>query len=265
MVLVSKLRGSSSMQQHQGAASTSSLFSKIRSTLTRSSSNTSLVQVVSPVSANDRHLYLQLDVKGATSLSGVERFDQNTPSGSNPPRRRNKSPDRPHDNTVRLGDFQAELSVPENRMNPASFKQSEPSASICGSHDDAAAIAAGESDVDTEPVSPTPVVEHFQGSEAVEPCQGEISGEKPCVAKPERVKPGSLWKPSEPPAHAHPAWQFNRDKETATSGTKTRFPTRLPPLSGIACKSLRRLSSSTPVLEVSELPQSPSRSVPVKA
>lgn len=84
--------------------------------------------------------------------------------------------------------------------------------------------------------------------------------------------PGRLWDPSDPPAQAcstptatskarrraaHPAWQMKRDKEESGGlGNKSRFPARLPPLSGLSSKSLRLLKSgSTPVLEVSNLPE----------
>lgn len=81
--------------------------------------------------------------------------------------------------------------------------------------------------------------------------------------------PASLWNPGRPPVQVPPAWDMKRDKEVlGPVGQKTRFPSKLPPLSGMGSKSLQRLTggppgtSSSPVLTVSHLPASASASSP---
>jgi len=262
MVLVSKLRGSAPAQQ-QGA--TNSFFNKIRSSLSRSSSNTSLVQVASAPVATSRHL--QFVVKGAGSESLVEKFDDSTSCDSSAGKR-SESPDPcvwRDENTVSLADLEPERTMPESKINVAhGCRQLVAPLSICGSNNGANAPAAcHEFESEAEPISPGPII---QKKSDVEALPGGIGGDEPkpspaVEARPQAATQGEvprrLWEPSDPPApQAHPAWQLKRDKEAlGPTGNRSRFPARLPPLSGLSRKSLRLLSGSTPVLEVSNLPE----------
>lgn len=232
MVLVSKLRGQSPAQLNTN----SSFLGKLRSTLTRSSSSTN-VKVVSDCNAR-RH--------SGESYSCVERFDESTSCGSSSERRselQDPCESWPIDNVVVLDDLEPERhSVPEIRSH---VNNVEPLTSICGSGQGAAAEPS-EPDLDAEPLS-------SRGSAAVR-VPSAIAGEESTVrsafdSKPRELK-GRLWDPADPPRQTHPAWQIKRDTEVnAVHGTKTRFPARLPPLSGLTTKGLRK-TGSTPVLQV---------------
>jgi hypothetical protein len=242
MVLVSKLRGQSPAQ----LSTNSSFLGKIRSTLTRSSSSTT-VKVVSDCNAR-RHSF--------ESYSSVERFDESTSCGSSS-ERRSELPDPcdwPIDNILVLDDLEPEQhSVPDVQSH---VDKAEPRSltSICGGvGDQGAAADSSEPDLDAEPLS-------SRGSAAVAArVQNAIAGEEPTVrsavdSKPVELK-GRLWDPADPPRQTHPAWQIKRDTEVKeTHVTKTRFPARLPPLSGLTTKGLRK-TGSTPVLQVHNLPE----------
>lgn len=246
MVLVSKLRGQSTAQP----GGNNSLLGKIRSTLTRSSSSTNL-KVVSDCNAR-KH--------AADSYSCVERFDESTSCGSSSEKRSELHDpcDWPVDNMVVLADLESE-------------PHSVPEVSICGSPGDRGAVAEdSEPDLDAEPLSSRGSLHRPVGRDQAKPAAegvpGAVSGEESNArsgvdAKPAELK-GRLWDPADPPkAQAHAAWQIGSPpkpkRETEVSGangSKTRFPARLPPLSGLATKGLRKLGS-TPVLQVSNLPE----------
>lgn len=252
MVLVSKLRSASPAQ----VGGANSFLNKIRSTFTRSSSCTSLqVQVASKSGARS---------KGAVTLSCVQSFDENVSCDSSTGKR-SESPDShvvPLDNMVLLADLGRERSMPECRISKTSAALPT---SICGTQHEQKATAAAchEPELDAHPISPGPAARRKPD---VEELPGTILGGLPTTPLAVEVKsaevgqsevPKRLWDPADPPAQAHPAWLFKRDMEApGPVGTKNRFPSRLPPLSkGLSSKSARRLTGSTPVLEVSNLPE----------
>jgi len=163
--------------------------------------------------------------------------------------------DWPIDNMVVLADLEPEQhSVPEVQSH---VDKAEPRSltSICGGFGDQGLVAAelSEPDLVAEPLS-------SRGSAALG-VPSAIAGEESTVrsavdSKPMELK-GRLWDPADPPRQTHSAWQttVKRDTEVnATHGTKTRFPARLPPLSGFTTKGLRK-TGSTPVLQVRNLPE----------
>merc|ERR1711862_266046 len=115
---------------------------------------------------------------------------------------------------------------------------------------------------DLEPSLPGPVV---QLGFAAEPLSCALPGDSQGSSGPspqavgQSELPGPLWDPADPPAKAHSAWQAPRSSSKEARGT--RFPSRLPPLSGlppIASLSSKKLRDccrkATPVTEVSFLP-----------
>lgn len=156
----------------------------------------------------------------------------------------------------------------ENKITAASCRHLWPSGSICGTSGNHASPKVRESGLDAEPVSPGHAAQKMRPAAEVLP--GTIVGEEPVKASTAEPSsqgsaqsevPGRLWDPSDPPVQVNPAWQSKRDRVdkelTGPSGSRTRFPARLPPLSGLSCKGLLRLSgsTSTPVLALSELPE----------
>lgn len=260
MVLVSKLRGSSSSSGLQQSGSSSSFFSKIRTTLTRSSSSTA-IQVMSPQAVDVRN------------LPCMDKFDDSAPCDSAAGKItsvRESFGSRNVDNIVELADFEPDrCSVPEpncqnlveSRVTVAtSCIQPGLALSICGDpcnredtviSSEMAEVAAASELKMKSPVHniSTPTERCRAGEAAVLSVES-----KPLAASAQKEVPGRLWS-GEPPAQVHQAWDMKREKESAALPEKrVRIPARLPPLSGLTSKSLRRLtgagSTAVPVTEV---------------
>jgi hypothetical protein len=271
MVLVSKLRSSPSVQQPAGA---NSFLGKIRSTFARTASSTSLQHASSDVGP------LSLGAKVARSLffsdkldesNNVEKFDgssDDTSSGRITPVSECPDPcSHPADNyAVMLGDLQKKLELAHinSKTTTSNCKQIGLASSICGSHchENAPVTSGGEqfgaeSEFDIEPVS-LGLATHMKLATEVRPgatSTDERSQSKRTASSASESRshlasqtevPGRLWEPSDPPALAPPAWQLKRETDLVPVSHRTRFPSRLPPLSGLGTKSLRRLTGGAP-------------------
>lgn len=251
MVLVSKIRSSS--DESTGA---NSFLNKIRTTFARSSSSASL----------------KVQTHKADSYSKVESFDASlsSPSSNSPDLRGGKVEDHsecPVENQVVLGDLEPEYCMPERKTN---VEEASSPVSICGSQKEAEAACQSchVSELDAQPLSPSKDLAGTTESTTKDELPGPISEDEPLASSVADAKSkdhvtlgevkGRLWESTNPPAQAHPAWQIKRDKEAPSQqGSKMRFPTRLPPLSSLHRKGLRKLtgSGSTPVLQVLNLPE----------
>jgi hypothetical protein len=288
MVLVSKLRGASSAHQ---SGHFSSFFSKIRSTFGRSTSSTSLQAAnfqQSPVAAKIKQLRVdaedadQEDINGADAFCCVEKFDERSTTSGSSAGKHSESPEESTwhiEHIVSLDDFHAQdIAAKPNRQlrtsknAPVEARMTPlPPRSICGTGDEQPTHADRHSpEPEAEVISPGLVARRefvpVELDNAADAMPGETIGVDEIAStligppvNPIEV-PSRLWDPSDPPAQASPAWQLKRDKEALSQqGGRSRFPARLPPLSGLSAKSLRLLSGSTPVVEVgTSWPQSPS-------
>lgn len=263
MVLVSKLRSSPAVQQPAGA---NSFFGKIRSTFARSASGTSLHAASADVGP------LQLGARVAKSLffadkldesTNVEKFDgstddicresgstDDTSSGRITPVSECPDPcSQPSDNyAVMLDDLQKKLELDHtnSRTTTSDCRQIGLASSICGSHcHQNATVTSG-------------LVTHMELATEVRPdatSTDECSQSKRTASSASESRshlasqsevPARLWEPSDPPALAPPAWQLKRETDLVPVIHRTRFPSRLPPLSGLGTKSLRRLTGGAP-------------------
>lgn len=336
MVLVSKFRGDTSSNP---PPSTNSFFNKIRTSLTRSTSSTSLQVFTAPASPPDSPLAPKEKQKVVLKNGKcvAEEFEDSTTGGDSSSGKItpiSDTPDKcpwPVDNMVLLSDFEPKPSMPKN-----SFQEQICSRSRSSSKASNNVIKASDAEPDSplaEEAQPEGPIRTFARSEAnrahvadtgsplaeaarsegptrtfarpeadgasqkivakTAPADSPIQGSnlsllqtllddkplstftKPALShmwkrpsadkKPSADKPGLLWKASNPPEQVPPAWNASR-KEKEVLGPvaqRTRFPTKLPPLSGLGSASLRLLSrskesTSTPVLEVCNLPASDS-------
>lgn len=250
MVLVSKIRSSS-----DESTGTNSFLNKIRSTFARSNSSASL----------------KVQTHKADSYSKVESFNESvsSPLSDSPDRRGGKVEDHkdelPVENqVVVLGDLEPERGMPDRKINA---EEASSLVSICGSRKEAEAPCQSchISELDAQPVSPSRDLAATTESTTEDELPGPISKDKPLASSAVDAKSnhvtlgevkGRLWESTNPPAQAHPAWQIKRDKEAPSQqGSKMRFPARLPPLSSLHYKGLRKLTGSTPVLQVLNLPE----------
>jgi len=340
MVLVSKFRGDTSSNQ---PPSTNSFFNKIRTSLTRNTSSTSLQVFTAPVSPPASPLAPKEKQKAVLKNGKcvAEEFEDSTTGGDSSSGKItpvSDTPDKcswPVDNMVLLSDFEPKPSMQKNSFQEQicsrSRSSSKASNNVMKAHDaepdsplaEAAqpegpirtfarseANRAHVADPDSplaEEARPEGPTRTFARPEAdcaspkivakAAPADSPIQGSnlsllqtllddkpistftKPALShkmglwkkpsadkKPPADKPGLLWKASNPPEHVPPAWNASRQEKEVLGpvAQRTRFPSKLPPLSGLGSAASKLLSrstpgnTSTPVLEVCNLPASAS-------
>lgn len=264
MVLVSKLRGPCTATDKQ-AGNASSFFGKLRSTFGRSSSSPALVGAPSALTqARQGSCRTEDPTKGSKlvevrqAMSMVEHFGDDSPSSTlagktSPAGNSSGSNARPGSCMVILSDFELEEGMDASTASGSNSCQDNLQPfSICGSACDENSSSTseqappqqGESNLDLS----------LPGGNA----QSLLNSAPQAVGQSEL--PGRLWDPADPPAKANSAWQAPRSSSKEARGP--RFPSRLPPLSGLP--SIASLSTSklreccrkaTPITEVSFLPE----------